>query len=193
MPALNPGIVNQSDVTFDMDTDPPESSAPMIDSDLMVVDWEDILYRRPRYCGRDLHDMMNTDSSEPDVWKQMDTADLVYMCRTVAQGERWSDTDDNSDTDSVAELEYNTWDDAFAGEFRNALGNIPPGLIQNPPTDIIRNYETDDNSDTDSVAELENNTWDDTCAWECRIALLILIQNPPTDIMRTYTDNYTIT
>ena len=59
--------------------------------------------------------MINTDSSEPDVWKRMDTADLVYMCRTVAQDERWSDTDDNSDTDSVAELEYNTWDDACRG------------------------------------------------------------------------------
>ena len=31
----------------------------------------------------------------------VDTADLVYMCRTVAPDERWLDTDDNSDTDSV--------------------------------------------------------------------------------------------
>ena len=100
------------------------------------------------------------------------------------------ETDDNSDTDSVAELEYKTWENACAWECRSALVNIPSGLIQNPPTDIIRNYETDDNSDTDSVAELECNTWDDTCAWECRIALLILIQNPATDIMRTYTENY---
>ena len=53
----------------------------------------------------------------------MDTADLVYMCRTVAQDERWSDMDDNSDTDSIAELEYNTWDDACAWEFRNADGH----------------------------------------------------------------------
>ena len=40
LPTLNPGIVNQADVTFDMDTDPPENSAPMIDSDLMIVNWE---------------------------------------------------------------------------------------------------------------------------------------------------------
>ena len=99
------------------------------------------------------------------------------------------ETDDNSDTDSIAELEYKTWEDACAWECRSAPVNIPPGLIQNPPTDIIRNYETDNNSDTDSVAELEYNTWDDTYTWECRIALLILIQNPPTDIMRTYTEN----
>ena len=151
-PTLNPGIVNQTDVTFDMDTYPPENSAPMIDSDLMVLDWEDILYRRPGYCGGDLHDMMDMDRFDPDVWKRMDyahsrmdggetrgvdTADRVNMCRTVAQDERWSDTDDNSDTDSIAEWENNTGDDACAWEFRNAPGNIPPGLIQNPPTDII--------------------------------------------------------
>ena len=63
MPTLNPGIVNQMDVTLDMDTDPPENSAPMINSDLMIVDWEDI--------------------ADLVYWE--DTADLVYMCRTVAQ------------------------------------------------------------------------------------------------------------
>ena len=46
-------------------------------------------------------------------------------------------------------MEYNTWNDACAWEFRSAAGNIPPGLIQNPPTDIIRNmrcYTDDDES-----------------------------------------------
>ena len=147
-----------------MDTDPPESSAPMINSDLMIVDWEDIFCSRPRYGGQDWQDMIDTDSSDPDVRKLMDTADLVYMCRTVAQDHRWSDTDDNSDTDSVTELEYIAWDDACAGEFQNMLGNIPPGLVQNPPTDKIRNYETNDISDTDSVAELNYSAWDDACA-----------------------------
>ena len=154
-------IVNQADVNDDMNTDLPESSAPMlksptiferpyvkssafptlnqssapmINSDLMIVDWEDIFCSRPRYGGQDWHDMIDTDSSDTDVRKRMDTADLVYMCRTVAQDHRWSNTDDNSDTDSVAELEYSAWDDACAGEFQNALGNIPPGLFQNPPT-----------------------------------------------------------
>ena len=112
---LNQGIVNQTDVTLDMDTDPPESSALMINSDLMIVDWEDIFCGRPRYGGQDWHDMIDTDNSEPEVRKRMDTADLVYMCRTVAQDHRWSNTDDNSDTDSVAELEYSAWDDACAG------------------------------------------------------------------------------
>ena len=126
-PTLNPGIVNQTDVNCDMDTDPPENSAPRLDSDLMVVDWEDISYHRPGYCGGDLHVTMDTDGFDPDVWKRMDyahsrpdggetrgvdTVDLVYICRTVAQDKRRLETDDNSDADSVAELEYNTWDDA---------------------------------------------------------------------------------
>ena len=58
-------------------------------------------------------------------------------------------TGDNSDTDSVAELEYNTWNDTCAWEFWSASGNSPPGLIQNPPTEIIRNtccYTDDDES-----------------------------------------------
>ena len=58
-------------------------------------------------------------------------------------------TGDNSDMDSVAELEYNTWNDACAWEFRSASGNSSPRLIQNPPTEIIRNtrcYTDDDES-----------------------------------------------
>ena len=75
---------------------------------------------RPGYCGGDLHLTMDMDGFDPDLWKQMDyahsrpdggetrgvdTVDLVCMCRTVAQDERWLETDDNSDADSVAELE----------------------------------------------------------------------------------------
>ena len=37
----------------------------------------------------------------------------------------------------------------------------PQGLIQNPPTQIIRDYETDVNSDTDSVAELKYKAGED--------------------------------
>ena len=75
-------------------------------------------------------------------------------------------TDDNSVTDSVAELECKT-----------VVVNVPPGLVQNYPTDIKRTYEMDDNSDTDSAAELEDYIGNDTCAWERRIALLSFIQN----------------
>ena len=56
--------------------------------------------------------------------------------------------------------------------------NIPPGLVQNPPTGHIQHYETDDNSDTDSVAELECKNG------EVNIPPG-LVQNSPTGIMRT--------
>ena len=140
----NQRIVNLTDVIMDMDTDPPECSAPMITSDLMVVDWEDINCGRPRYGSQDGHDMIDTDSSDPNVRKRMDTADLGYMCRTVVQDQRWSDTDNNSDADSVAELEYKTWEDACTWRYWSTLVHIPPGLVQNPPTDKIWNYNTND-------------------------------------------------
>ena len=59
------------------------------------------------------------------------------------------------------------------------LGNIPPGLVQNPPTNKILNYETNDISDTDSVAELNYSAWDDACAGDYQ-NMLGNIQNPPT-------------
>ena len=109
----------------------------------------------------------------------MDTAYLGYMCRTVVQDQRWSDMDDNSDADSIAELEYKTWEDARAWRYRSALVHIPPGLVQNPPTDKIRNYNTNDMSDTDSVAELNDSAWNDACAGDYQNTLGN-IQNPPT-------------
>ena len=87
--------------------------------------------------------------------------------------DRRSETDD-SDTDSVAELEYDTWKDACAWEFRSASGNDSPGLFQNPPTDIVQNIyrqsATDDDLDTDSAAKLEYDTWNNGCAWKFQSA-----------------------
>ena len=103
------------------------------------------------------------------------------------------DTDDNSDTDSVAELEYKTWDDACAWEFRNVLGYTNMSLIQSPPTEMIREYVSDVNLDIDSDAELDYRAREDASrTWRCRTAPADippadippgLVQNPPTDIM----------
>ena len=76
-------------------------------------------------------------------------------------------TNDMSDTDSIAELNYSAWDDTCAGDYQNTLGNI-----QNPPMCKIWNDDTDHGSDADSVAELEYKTWEDACAWRCRSALV---------------------
>ena len=51
---------------------------------------------------------------------------------------------DNSDTDSAAELEYKDGEVACAWKCQNASANIPPGLFQNPPTDIMRTYMEND-------------------------------------------------
>ena len=144
----------------------------MIISDLMVVDWEDRICGRPRYGGQDGHDMIDTDSSDPNVRKRMDMADLGYMCRTVVQDQQWSGTDDNADADSVGELEYKTWEDACAWRYRSVLVHIPP-------MDKIRNYKKNDMSDTDSVAELNYSAWNDACVGDYQNTLGN-IQNPPT-------------
>ena len=108
-----------------------------------------------------------------------------FMGRTVAQDHRWSDTDDNSDTDSVAELNCGAWDDACAGDYHNTLRNI-----QNLPTYKRRNDDTDHGSDADSVSELEYKTWEDACTWRHRSALVNippgLIQNPPMGHIQHY-------
>ena len=59
-------------------------------------------------------------------------------CVTGACGVNFDVTDYDSDTDSVAELEYNTWDGACTWEFRNAPGNMFDELIRNT------SYYTDD-------------------------------------------------
>ena len=63
------------------------------------------------------------------------------------------DTGDNSDTGSVTELEWNTWDDACACEFRSASGNLPPELDLNPPAELLRSnsYYTDDDGSPEGL------------------------------------------
>ena len=116
LPTAKPEVVNQTKDSSDMNTNLPESSAPIIDSDLSIENWEDRYYRRLGYVGGVSHDVMKTDSSKPEVGNRLEIADLIYTGRMAALSKRWLDTNDNSDTDSVAELEYKTW------EFRNALG-----------------------------------------------------------------------
>ena len=67
----------------------------------------------------------------------------------VASMNDFDATGDNSDTGSVAELEWNTWDDACAWEFMSASENLPPELDLNPPAELLRNnshYTDDDGS-----------------------------------------------
>ena len=51
---------------------------------------------------------------------------------------------DNADIDSAAELEHKVWEEACAWRCQYAPANIPPGLVQNPPTDVMRTYTEND-------------------------------------------------
>ena len=89
--------------------------------------------------------------------------------------------EDNSDTDSVAELEYKTWDDAGAWEFHNARGNTNVNLSQNYRMETNREYVSDVDTDTDSDVELDYKA--KKCAlrtWKCRCAPEDV---PPADVM----------
>ena len=65
--------------------------------------------------------------------------------------------EDYSDTDSVAEPEYKTWDEARAWELRNARGYTNVNLSQNSRMDMNREYVSDVDTNTDSDAELDYN------------------------------------
>ena len=56
--------------------------------------------------------------------------------------------EDHLDTDSLAELEYKTWDDARAWEFCNARGNTNVKLSQNSRMEMNREYVSAVDTDT---------------------------------------------
>ena len=61
-------------------------------------------------------------------------------CVDVAYIKDFDATGDNSDTGSVAELEWNIWDDACAWEFRSASGNLPTGIRFEPSGGVAKKY-----------------------------------------------------
>ena len=74
------------------------------------------------------------------------------MGRMSARAECWSYLEDYSDTDSVAELEYETWDEAKAWQFRNARGYTNVDLYHNSRMNKNREYVSDVDTNTDSDA-----------------------------------------
>ena len=91
----------------------------------------------------------------PDLWEEEDpsvSSDGLHVnidlgmsnqnglnCVDVASMEDFDASSANSDAGSVAELEWNTWDDACAWEFRSASGNFPPELVLDPPAELLIN------------------------------------------------------
>ena len=62
-----------------------------------------------------------------------------------------------SDTDSIAELEYETWDEARAWEFRNARGYTNVDLSHNSRMNRNREYVSDVDTPTQNYTIQQRN------------------------------------
>ena len=95
---------------------------------------------------------VSSDGLHVNIGLDMSTQNGLHYV-DVASMKDFDATDDNSDTGSVAELEWNTWDDACAWEFRSASGKFPPELDLNPPAELLRNncYYTDDDGSPEGL------------------------------------------
>ena len=130
----------------------PESLAPTIDSNVSMKNWGDGVCR-PLICASEVsQDVLKTNSPNPEVVNIQNAEEEIYTGRAVTRTKRWLDMDDNSDTDSVAELEYKTWDDACAWVFRNARGYTNMDLIQSSLMEMNREHVSDVDTDADADA-----------------------------------------
>ena len=171
LPTVKPEVVNRMKDSCEVNMTLPESSAPTIDSNLSMRNWEDGVCHLLIYACDVSQDVLKTNIPNPEVANIQNAADEIYTGRTVTRIKRWLDTDDNSDTDSVAELEYKTWYDACAWEFRNARGYTNMNLIQSSPIEKNREYVLYVNTDTDSDAELDYKARKYALrAWRCHSA-----------------------
>ena len=93
--------------------------------------WEDRICHPLIYVGDFPQKVLKTTSHNPEAANIQHEADEIYTGQTATRTGGWLDVEDNSDTDSVAELEYTTWDDAREWEFRNARGIINVSLSHN--------------------------------------------------------------
>ena len=99
--------------------------------------------------------------------------------------------ENNLDTDSVAELEYNTW------EFRNARGNMEVSLSQNSRIEMNREYAPE--VDTVIGSDAEYNVMKRVSRrWECQCTPAdflpanvphMLVRRPASDGMRSNIDD----
>ena len=67
LPTAKPEVVNQMKDSCEVNTNLPESSAPTIDSNLSIENWEDGVCRLLIYASEVSHDVLKTDSPNPEV------------------------------------------------------------------------------------------------------------------------------
>ena len=180
LPTVKTEIINRMKDSREVDMILPEIAPPTMDQNVSIKNWEDGVCHSLIYAGDFPQDVLKTNSRNPVAANIQHEADEIYTGRTATRTGQWLDMEDNSDSDSVAELEYKTWDDARAWEFRNARGNTNVDLSQNSRIEMNREYVSDVDTDTDSDAELDYKA--KKCAlrtWKCRCAPADV---PPADV-----------
>ena len=107
--------------------------------------WEDRNCHPLIYVGDFPYNVLKTTSHNPEAADVQHEADRMFTStgRTATRTGGCLDMENTSDTDSVAELEYNTWDDARAWKFRNARGNMDVSLFQNLQIEMNRADESE--------------------------------------------------
>ena len=178
----------------------PKSVPPTKDSNGSMKYWEDRICHLLIYVGDFPHNVLRTTNHNPEAANIQHEADDIFTStgRTATQTGGWLEVENNSDTDPVAELEYNTWDDARAWEFRNARGNINVSLSQNYRMEMNREHvlEVDAviGSDADYCAmKRASRRWERQCTpCQCPPAEVppTLVRKPALDGARSYVDNH---
>ena len=133
----------------------PESSPPTIDPNVSKKDWEDGVCRLLIYADDFPQEVLQINSRNPEAANIQHGADEIYTGRMATRTKCWLDVEDFSDTDSVAELEYKTWNEARAWEFRNARRYTNVNLSHKSRMDMNREYASDVDTNTDSDTELD--------------------------------------
>ena len=161
--------------------------------------WEDRICHALIYVGDSPHNVLKTTSHNPEAANIQHEADEIFTStgRTATRTGGWLDVENNSDTDSVAELEYNTWDDARAWEFRNARGNMEVSLSQNSRIEMNREYVS--KVDTVICSDADYNAMKRVSRrWECQCTPAdfppanvpqMLVRKPASDGTRSNVDN----
>ena len=184
LPTLNPEIVDRTMDSRAVNSTQPESSPP-IDPTVPKKNWEDGVCRLLIYADDFLQEVLQINSRNPEAANIQHGADEIYTGRMATQTKCWLDVEDYSDTDSVAELEYKTWDEARAWEFRNARGYTNVNLSHNSRMDMNREYVSDVDTNTDSDAELDYTATKcalRTCKCCCALADVLPADVPPADV-----------
>ena len=175
-------VVRMKD-SLEMKMSEAESEPPTQDSNWSMKYWEDRNCHPLKYVGDFPHNVLKTTSHNPEAADLQHEADEMFTStgRTATRTGGWLDVENNSGTDSVAELEHNTWDDARAWEFRNARGNMDVSLSQNSQIEMNR----EDESEVDTVIGYDADYGARkrvSRRWECQCTPADF---PPSDVLPT--------